>query len=151
MPDRVDDREMLFRRVRYEYLTKVEGQWKCAETAFGDPDKQPSVDRAKLQGGDPTPTRIDATDAVARLIAGDVRGIKNVHKRSGPKGKIEFTYQVDVIPDPTEQAHRGFNPAHARVVTDHLDPDNPLGSKAYRALKDELSAIATVVLEPETK
>src|SRR5579871_6438383 len=135
--DRVEDEEVLYRRVRHEYLVFIEGEWKCGENAFGDPDQQPSVDRAKLQGDSPHPTRAEPSDGIARLVATKVRAIQTVVKRR-PSGVQEYPYRIDIKPDPTEQAHRGFNPAHARI---YATPEEKMGSKAWRMLKDELSAM----------
>lgn len=145
VPDEVDSSETLYRRVRNGTCKFVEGHWKCSENAFGDLDKEPSVDRAKCCGNDPAYTRLEAADAVASLSARDVRNINTVVQRTGATGAtISHRYKIDVRPDPIkDEPGTRDNPAHAKIHADEALTNGP-----FKRLREELADMAVVVLEP---
>lgn len=111
--DFVRDDEVLYRSVRgkygEEYAYDSTRQLKISSEAFRDREKEPSVDRAKLQEFNPSLSKRNDTDGVVSLITADVRAIGTV------KTKIQnadtTVHAVDVIYDPTAE-----NPAHSKIV-----------------------------------
>ena len=100
--DFVHDDESLFRRVEVGDCPIVNGVRHIKRTAFKDPRKQPSVDRAHFKGGDPRRSQISPTDGIAQLQAGEVR------RESVIRGAVAGqTHAMDVLPrpEPTNDAH----------------------------------------------
>lgn len=140
--DPVRDDEELYRRVRknsekpYRYSYDSTGKVEIYSTTFFDPNKQPSVDRAKLREFNPTLSKEDETDGIVSLIAGEVRAIP-----------IE-DHSVDVIYDPISN-----NLAHSQIIiTSEGVISNTKQRKAFRTLRKALARLATGkgwTLEPE--
>ena len=138
----VRDDEVLYRRIqknleepnRYSYdnTRKVT----IHSTAFFDPNRQPSVDRAELRGFNPALSQIDETDGIVSLIASHVRAIP-----------IE-DHAVDVIYAPILD-----NPAHSQITITPLGIiSNTKQRKAFRILRKALARLATEngwTLEPQ--
>jgi hypothetical protein len=145
MTDYVHDDELLYRAIRKAFVIEMDGKLRCGVESFRDPERKPSVDRAKLLAFRPYLTRRDETDAVGSLVARAVRAL-HIVQRSGPKGNIEFVYQIDVIPDPIRNdPELPDNPAHAKICA---VPD--IGSNAFQRLKEELADLTEIVLPPDT-
>lgn len=143
--DEVGPDELLYRCIRAKHIVPIEGGFACSESAFMDPNKEPSVDRASLCNDDPTHTRREPSDAVASLITHEVRDIKTVVKRTGSTGQtIAFTYKIDVKPDPIkDDPILPDNPAHAKIYEDQELTNNP-----FRRLREELAELAIIILPP---
>jgi hypothetical protein len=142
--DRVGDEEELYRRVREEFVRVEAGSTvRFSANAFNDRERKPSVDRAALLDGQPQRTRISPSDAVARLIAHDVRAIAEVAERT-PAGQIVGPYRIDVVPDPIRNDPQlPDNPAHARIQA-----DRELNNSAFKHLKEILAGMAEPELLP---
>ncbi len=134
--------EKLYRSVRGEgadeyYYEQPTGRLIIESKAFLDRQKEPSVDRAKLNNFDPGKSRIREEDGVVTLIAHCVRQIGKVSTRDDECGEVNHV--VDVKPDPISE-----NKAHARIV---VEPGF-LGSKdkqksAFKLLRKALARLAT--------
>jgi hypothetical protein len=132
----IRDDEELYRRVRINtknvndtkrYSDNTTGPVEIYATAFFDRSKQPSVDRAKLRGFNPTLSQIDETDGIVSLIAGEIRAIP-----------IQ-DHAVNIIHDPTSK-----NPAHSQItITLEGDISNTKRNKAFRTLRKALAILAT--------
>lgn len=84
---------------------------RLGQSAFNDPEKRPSVDRAVLQPAGAQAARRADTDGVVSLVARDIRNIAGV-ATFNDKGKVVQEHEVDVRHDPLNN-----NRAHALVVT----------------------------------
>ena len=119
---------------RYSYDNT--GKVTIHSTAFFDPNRQPSVDRAELRGFNPVLSQIDETDGIVSLIAGNVRSIPIAD------------HTVDVIHAPVSG-----NPAHSQIViTAEGTISNTKQRKAFRTLRKALARLATEnrwTLEPQ--
>lgn len=139
--DSVRDDELLYRSVRSE--SEVEeyffdrGKLIIRPAAFNDKHKKPSVDRAELREFDPSLSKLNETDGIVSLIAGDIRAIKKV------KTKVEdgnVAHAVDVIYDPTPE-----NSAHSQII---VAPEFfGTGSKQKSTFKKLRVALATLATE----
>ena len=140
--DTVRDDEELYRHVQknaeepYRYSYDNTGKVTIHSTAFFDPKRQPSVDRAELRGFNPALSQIDETDGIVSLIASHVRAIP-----------IE-DHTVDVIYAPILD-----NPAHSHIT---IIPEGPISNskqrRAFRTLRKALARLATEngwTLEPQ--
>lgn len=136
-PDHIADEEELYRSIRPDYLTREGGVLRARSEAFGDRGQRVSVDRARLIGHDPGRTRKSRTDAVARLLAADVR--VTIPQRDA-KGQQIGVYLVDVTPDPLPD-----NPAHALIYAnpDFVSPNH------FRKLREHLARTHQIILSPE--
>lgn len=141
--DLVRNEEILYRSIRREFATKdSDGVWRFTSEAFRDPERKPSVDRARLQGHRPVASRRGPTDGVARLVTEDVRSINGVIERT--EDRQEIPYRIDVIPDPIlHDPELPDNPAHAKIVG-----DRPINNAAFKKLKQILSQLALSVVPP---
>jgi hypothetical protein len=112
---RVEDHEVLRRAVKDDpthFACDANGALvHLGQSAFNDPEKRPSVDRAALQPDGAHVARRADTDGVVSLVASDVRNIAGV-STFNDKGKIVQGHEVDVRHDPLNN-----NRAHALVVT----------------------------------
>ena len=68
---------------------------RLGQSAFNDPDKQPSVDRAVLQPEGAQAARRADTDGVISMVARDIRNIAGV-TTFNDKGKVVQAHEVDV-------------------------------------------------------
>ena len=132
--DRVEDGEELYRRVRDQTpagqlcFQNIAGRVVFSQAAFNDPQKRPSVDRAKLSGNNPHHARVSRDDGIVALQADAIRQIAlNRH------GQAQTMHSVNVIPNPVEG-----NPAHAVIVTDPAAT-----SGIFKRLKEALARLAT--------
>lgn len=137
--DRVDDEELLYRRltVGLGYKRLPDGQLRISASAFADRGRRPSVDRAKLRDNDPSLTRLHQTDAVASLIAAQVRHIQVSTNDSD--GKPILAHAVDVEPVPLDE-----NPAHAEIFALPF-PDK---DKTFERIRTSLAQLARWEIEP---
>ncbi len=74
----VENEEVLYRRLPVNkglYRVAADETVQISSQAFADRNQRPSVDRARLHSFDPSFTRLDPTDGVISLQAGDVRAI----------------------------------------------------------------------------
>ena len=132
----VADDELLYRRVicraGLEPFKVVDGKVKFGSQAFGDPDFQPSVDRAAINENDPSKTQLVPTNGVTSLIASDVRKISSVTK----KDKADtIAYLPNVVPDAiAARDGQPENLAHALVVTEPKLPSSNVFYKLQVAL-----------------
>ena len=130
------DEEGLYRNVRNDprNFAPEGATWRVSQAAFGDRNRQPSVDRAWLKGYEPSNSQLDSTDCIVCLVAGEVRTKIDVSPRD-----------VDVVPDPVENHETlADNPAHALVVTDRAF-DN---SSQFKKLKKALAKRSVIVIPP---
>ncbi|MDE0425272.1 MAG: hypothetical protein OXI94_14920, partial [Gemmatimonadota bacterium] len=139
--DSVRNDELLYRSVRSE--SEVEeyffdrGKLIIRPAAFNDKGKKPSVDRAELREFDPSLSKLNETDGIVSLIAGDIRGIKEVKTKAEDKNVV---HAVDVIYDPTPE-----NSAHSQII---VAPEFfGTGSKQKRTFKKLRIALATLATE----
>lgn len=112
--DPVADDEVLFRRVRSGrrlYKVREDGRVEFEPTAFSEATFRPSVDRAKLCDHNPLHTKIDPSDGVTSVVAGDVRLTKPIPQLSS-KGKPipDLAFGADVEPKALAD-----NLAHAEI------------------------------------
>jgi len=139
--DFVADDEVLYRRVpnTTSHFAYPEGRLHISSSAFNDPARKPSVDRARLRGNKPNLTKVRPTDGVVSLIARDVRAIANVVQQD-QLGEVRQRHSVDVAPAPLEPCGQApGNPAHALIVTDPALASN----SAFDRLKESLARLAT--------
>lgn len=137
--DSVRDIEALYRSVRgrledEEYIFS-KGKLRILPKAFSDRHRKPSVDRAILREH-PSLSRLNETDGVVSLIAGEVRALKAVATKTADN---EVPHAVDVVYDPKPE-----NRAHSQII---VIPEF-FGSKnrqklAFRLLRIALAELAT--------
>lgn len=103
-------------------------------SAFNDPEKKPSVDRATLQAGGPASSRKVSSDGVVTLRAAEVRGVSSAVTNNS-KGKALHVHAVDVmhVPEPT-------NYSHAQIESE----PSIASDGAWKKLKEALCGIAMV-------
>lgn len=141
----VEDDERLFRSVPkprpgLEPFTFVDGKLKFGTQSFSSREFKPSVDRAILNGNNPTVTQKTPDAGVVTLLAREVRAIVSV-KRTHQNGDVS-TFQVDVMPDELQATDsEPENLAHALIVT---IPSLDISTKSvFRKLQEALALIAT--------
>jgi hypothetical protein len=142
--DRVGDAERLYRRVREKYVRiEADNTVRFSANAFNDRERKPSVDRAILVDDQPQRTRKEPSDAVAGLIAREVRAIEEVVERTAT-GQVVRPYRIDVVPNPIHNdPDLPDNPAHAKIQA-----DREINSSAFKQLKDVLARMAQPELRP---
>ena len=157
----VENDEELYRSVRADhdqYYYDDDGNLIIRHIAFQDPQKKPSVDRAKLRNYQPEKTKKGDSDGVVSLITEEVRNIADVNtKRFDKKGKeIEvIEHRVDVKYDPIYEPIDEKNEAHALITPD----PNYIGgessqTKTFKRLQLALARLATMkgwTLRPKTE
>jgi len=144
MVGQVTDDEHLFRRVRGSvagqtcYQT-VGNRVLFSQSAFNDPDKEPSADRAGLRAN-PELSRFVPEDGIVTLGVDQVRKIGPIDKLT-ERGKPakdsqgrKIGYTVDVVPKP-----RWGNCPHALIV---MVP-GAAGAGAFKRLKEALARLAS--------
>jgi hypothetical protein len=135
--DVVANEEILYRSVPEgrNWVKLIGGECKPSAQAFNDKDRQPSVDRAKLLAHDPVRAKMQSSDGILQLKAGDVREEKIVktEKQSG-QPEVKVTLSVDIVPDPTKE-----RPAHALVKFHPL----PGGTSNFEKLKERLALLSS--------
>jgi hypothetical protein len=136
--DRVDDDEILYRRVLGKDTPIVEGVRRLSSQAFTDRSKEPSVDRARLRNNCPERTQLDPTCAVFSVTARQVRQIEL--PRRMPDGREEMVHPFDVRPEPTDD-----NPSHAVIYAVLQEFRSRSG---FDKLLKELRKIAIPVILP---
>ena len=148
--DSVRDNEELYRSVRgrledKEYLLN-NGELRVLPKAFSDKHQKPSVDRAKLRGN-PSRSRLNETDGIVSLIAGDVCALTAVETKTEDE---KVTHAVDVVYDPTPE-----NPAHSQItVFPEFFGSGKKQKYAFRLLRIALAELATRngwTLQPEVE
>ena len=140
--DCVSDEEKLYRNVRgnleyEEYSYDTTGRLTFLPKAFQDPEKEPSVDRAKLRNFDPEQSRLKEENGIVTLITKEVRQIGDV-KTNDDKGK-QIKHAVDVSPDPIPG-----NKAHALIVVEpkFLGTESKK-NRSFKLLRKALARLAT--------
>ena len=100
------DDEWLHRRVRHAECHRVQSPKLLSSSAFNDPGKRPSVDRAALRAA--ALTKVEANDGVVRLLTASVRGIGIPIAAPNPPN-----FEVDVWAriEPETAAHAQIEPA----------------------------------------
>jgi len=143
--DSVRDDELLYRSVRSE--SEVEeyffdrGKLIIRPAAFNDKRKKPSVDRAELREFDPSLSKLNETDGIVSLIAGDIRSIKEVETKAEDRSVV---HAVDVIYDPNPESDPE-NYAHSQII---VAPEFfGTGSKQKSTFKKLRVALATLATE----
>jgi hypothetical protein len=142
--DRVGDDELLYRRVREQYISRdAENKPFVSANAFNDKQKKPSVDRAHLTGFDPQRARWEQSDAIVSLLTEEVRAINSIIERTAT-GTPVAPYLIDVRPDPLKD-HPTLpdNPAHAQIQA-----DRDMTGSAFSRLKEVLAQMISPVLDP---
>jgi hypothetical protein len=132
--DSVADAEQVYRRVANNpnLFSVTNGILHLSTAAFNDPSKQPSVDRAKLRGHDPTLAKTAPTQGVVGFLAEEARRIGSVTTNDA-NGNVVVTHQVDIVPDRLEE-----NLSHALVV---VEPGFT-SKRPFDRLKESLARIA---------
>ena len=128
MYERIADDELLYRSVRDLaecHVTTAQQLVQLSQSAFNDPDHQPSVDRASLRPSGPDSARRGEDHGVVGLDARSVRRIVFASK----DGNHVTLVKAAPLPD---------NAAHALICA---DPNVSSGS-AFRRMKEALCRIA---------
>ncbi len=137
----LQDDEVLYRSVRgelnNEYSYDDTNKLIISSQAFGDRNKKPSVDRAKLRAYDPSLSKLSDTDGIISLMTGEVRAIGKVKTKNQNVDVI--VHAVDVVYAPTPE-----NPAHSQIT---VNPEF-FGSRnkqrnAFKLLQLALAELAT--------
>lgn len=140
--DYVSDEEQLYRNVRSEgadefYYDETTGKLVIESKAFLDPQKEPSVDRAKLRNFDPEQSRMSEENGIVTLITAEVRQIGDV-KTNDINGRT-VNHAVDVKANPIRD-----NKAHALIV---VEPDffgtESKKNRVFKLLRKALARLAT--------
>src|SRR5258705_704761 len=144
----VADEELLYRRIVFrvglEPFKIVDGKLRFGSQAFGDRTLKPSVDRAALNGNDPTRTQQQPANGETARIRGDIRKIASVTRKEDNDQVAQFS--PDVVPDPITPAPGvEENPAHALVVTNPPVPNPNIFHKLQLALSELGSARGWVI------
>ena len=129
----VENEEVLYRRLAMNwglYRLAAAGTVQISSQAFADRNQRPSVDRAWLRSFDPSFTRLDPTDGVISLQAGDVRAIDTLQQSDEQGNVIQVRVDVEHVPIPG-------NYAHAEVYT-----APPCTKSAFRRLRERLAQLA---------
>ena len=140
--DYVSDEEELYRNVRGEgayeyYYDETTGDLVIESKAFLDPQKTPSVDRAKLRNFDPEQSRLQEEYGIVTLVAKEVRQIGDVKTNTDRGKQIEHAVDVSVDPVPGNQAH-----ALIVVEPDFLGTESKK-NRAFKLLRKALARLAT--------
>ena len=106
---------------------------RLGHSAFNDPDRTPSVDRATLRDDGPQATRFDEPAGVVTLSADEVRSISTVVTFT-KQGQPLHRHTVDVRHVPELG-----NYAHALIET----APHAAGDGAWKKLKEALCVVAT--------
>ena len=149
MPDlHVSDDEILYRRVpdRKGNYVRDGGRCRVSSAAFGDRQRQTSVDRAKLRDHNPRNTQSSPSDFVVSLLTHRVRNeagldeSKEAITRDVGDSKSGVC-KVDVTPDPLDE-----NPSHAliRGIPDFREDEK----KVYKKVKKALARLADWAVGP---
>jgi hypothetical protein len=141
--DPVQDHEKLYRAIpdNIDIIKISNGETRISSTAFNDPKREPSTDRAELCGHNPEYTqKIYGNNAgVLSLLACKIRGIPpEIHGTTGNK------YLTDVRPDPFPE-ESPENHAHALIFV-HPDKCTP---NIFDRIKKALSRIAATEILPQ--
>ena len=143
MPDDyVSDDEELYRNVRGaltedEYYYDDDKSLVITRQAFLSPEKEPSVDRAKLKNFDPQQSKLNETNGIVTLVTEEVRGIGDV--ATSYEGKENVEHAVDVKPDPKPD-----NEAHSLiVVTPEFFGGKDKQKSVFKLLRIALARLAT--------
>lgn len=123
----VADQEWLHRRVTAQHCRSIDPPL-LSSTAFNDPGKKPSVDRASMRRAEQT--QRDPTDGVARLQTIAVR--KLVVDRTDPPEGEPTIYEIDVWARPLAD-----NTAHAQI-----EPLPEMTGSRFLKMKERLARLA---------
>ena len=140
--DPVSDEEELYRNVRGKgsdeyYYDETTGDLVIESKAFLDPQREPSVDRAKLRNFNPEQSRLSEENGIVTLISQEVRQIGDV-VTSDDKGR-QVNYAVDV-----SAAKIPGNKAHALIVVEpNFFGSESKKSRTFKLLRKALARLAT--------
>lgn len=138
--DVVDNAEVLFRRIRFEWIVHGQGTWRLSSQAFTDKWCKPSVNRASI-APDPTATKHDQSDGVLQLVTEEVRRIDSVIRNPVAPVHAQVPYRLDVIACPILAGNPEDEPenlAHAQIESDPV-----LENKSrFDKVKDALARLA---------
>lgn len=129
--------EELYRSVRidpkYDECCHTDtGELVIQPAAFRDTCKKPSVDRAELNGCDPSLSKLSCTDGIVSLITSDVRAIPD-------KDGTIADHIIDVIYAPTMERS-----AHSQITMTPKSPvTNSRRDKVFKKLRYALAHQAT--------
>ena len=135
--NRIRGDEELYRSVREdpkydEYYYNDAGELVINPAAFKDSHKKPSVDRAELNGCDPSLSKLSCTDGIVSLITSEVRAIPD-------EDCTIADHIIDVIYAPTMErsAHSEITMTSKHCVTDSRR------NKVFKKLRYALAHQAT--------
>lgn len=129
--------ELLHRSVKdleQHHVSDLRGSLiRLGASAFNDPDRTPSVNRASLRAGEPETSRRADDDGVVTVSADEVRAISCVVTCNN-KGVVSTHHEVDVrhVPEPD-------NYSHALIQAD----PHVRGDGAWKKLKEALCQLAS--------
>ena len=129
--------ETLYRSVRIdpkydEYYYNDAGELVIQPAAFNDKNKKPSVDRAELNGYDPSLSKLSRTDGIVSLITSNVRAIPD-------EDCTIADHIIDVIYAPTMRKS-----AHSQITMTPKHPvTNSRRNKVFKKLRYALAHQAT--------
>lgn len=140
--DFIENHEEVYRRVPCDrnMYSMVDGKVKFSSTAFNDPGRRPSVDRATLRDS-PADTKNDATDGIVSLRTGDIRAIY-VEITNPEENGQKKNYYVDVVSRPVKKDNPDGLPenlAHSQVESDPF----MASTSRFRKLKEALAFLAS--------
>jgi hypothetical protein len=136
----VEDQEVLFRRVKHEWVAYDQGQLRLSSQAFADKGLKPSVNRAALKPN-PAHTQYEGSDGVAQLVTLEVRQVDTVMQNAQAPGQPQLPYRLDVLPRPILAGNEEGEPenlAHAQIES---APDLQTKSR-FDKVKDALARLA---------
>lgn len=136
----VVDEDLLYRRVRHDW-TVVDGDAvRLTSQAFNDRLFKPSVNRCSIWP-DPVCSKVDASDGVVQLLAGEVRQIGGVVHNPAAAIDQQVAYKLEVIARPIALDNaEGLpeNPSHAQIESDPMVESR----SRFDKIKDALSRLA---------
>ena len=146
----VEDQEVVYRRVRLDWVRYIDGRWVLTSEAFNDQERKPSVDR-KILRANPEDSKIDATDGIAQLLTSEVRATSGVIQNPTAPLAEQLAYKLDVIPRPIPVDNpEGLreNLAHAQIESDPTVASRSRFDKVKEAL-GRLAMTREWVIEPQ--
>ena len=137
----VEDSEELYRNVKprlqwVEYSYDNSNRLIIQPGAFHDPHKQPSVDRAKLLGLNPSCALLNKENGIVSLAVSDVRKIGDVVTSTEVR-TVVHAVEIKFLPKPTR-------PAHSHIIVEpEFFGSKSKQNKVFKFLRKALARIAT--------